>query len=234
MSRSVTLGSLLVVAAVGLGGEPRRLAEPTPDCRCVDCDCQPDCRCEPRGAAITVGGPTSPDGKTEVTCDLPVSERMKNTGGRDGAGLCVFTSIQNAARYQNELRLVNFQADMRKEVGGGYPAKVDTMISKYGKGTPYLQYEGKDPSILKAALATGRMPSVTYNGHDPHYAGTIAHMVNLIHLDEHWAVVLDNNFIGADQLVWLTPDDFYRRWRGNGGGWSVVLLSPPPPPVPHQ
>jgi hypothetical protein len=183
---------------------------------------------------ITVGGPVGPDGKTEVACDLPVSERMRNVGGRDGAGLCVFTSIQNAARYQNELRLVNFQADMRREPGGGYPAKVDTMIAKYGKGTPYLQYEGKDPSILKAALATGRMPSVTYNGHDPHYAGTIAHMVNLIHLDANWAVVLDNNFVGENQLVWLTPDDFYRRWRGNGGGWSVVLLSPPPPPVPHR
>jgi hypothetical protein len=58
--------------------------------------------------------------------------------------------------------------------------------------------------------------------------------VNLIHLDANWAVVLDNNFVGENQLVWLTPDDFYRRWRGNGGGWSVVLLSPPPPPVPHR
>lgn len=215
-----------------LGGEARPLAEPTPACCCVDCDCLPDCRCGVFGAAITVGGPVGPDGKTEVTCDLPVSERMKNTGGRDGAGLCVFTSVQNAARYQNETRLVNFQADMKKEPGGGYPAKVDTMIAKYGKGTPYLQYEGKDPAVLRAALATGRMPSVTYNGHDPHYRGSIAHMVNLVYLDDHWAVVLDNNFIGENELVWLTPADFLQRWRGNGGGWAVVLLAPPPPPVP--
>jgi hypothetical protein len=215
------------------GAEARRLAEPTPACRCVDCDCLPDCRCGLFGTAISVGGPVGPDGKTEVTCDLPVSERMRNTGGRDGAGLCVFTSVQNAARYQNETRLVNFQADMKKEPGGGYPAKVDSMIAKYGKGTPYLQYEGKDPAVLRAALATGRMPSVTYNGHDPHYRGSIAHMVNLVHLDERWAVVLDNNFIGENELVWLTPDDFLQRWRGNGGGWAVVLLAPPPPPVPH-
>lgn len=183
---------------------------------------------------ITVGGPTAPDGKTEVACDLPVSERMRNVGGRDGAGLCVFTSIQNAARYQNESRLANFQADMRKEPGGGYPAKVDAMIRKYGQGMKdYLQYEGNDPTILKVAINTGRMPSVTYNGHDPHYRGTIAHMVNLVYLDDHVACILDNNFIGEDELVWMTADEFYQRWRGDGG-WAVILMSPPPPPVPRN
>src|SRR5437588_9957087 len=44
---------------------------------------------------LTVGGPTSPIG-TEVTCDLPVSQRTKNVGGRDGAGLCVLTSTGHA------------------------------------------------------------------------------------------------------------------------------------------
>ncbi len=105
---------------------------------------------------LAVGGPVSPNGQTQVTCDFPVSERTKNTGGRDGAGLCVFTSIGHAARWQNEKRLVDFQKQMQKETGGGYPEKVDRMIAKYGKGTPYLQYEGHDPTILKLALKTGR------------------------------------------------------------------------------
>lgn len=234
MARIVTLGGAVLLSL--LWPQPELLA-PTdaPLCPCNGCTCEPVCRCtvQAAGDRITLGGPTAPDGKTEVTCDLPVSERMRNTGGRDGAGLCVFTSVQNAARYQNETRLVNFQQDMRKEPGGGYPAKVDAMIARYGKGTPYLQYEGKDPAVLRAALATGRMPSVTYNGHDPHYRGSIAHMVNLVYLDDRWAVVLDNNFIGENELVWLTPADFLQRWRGNGGGWTVVLLAPPPPPVPR-
>lgn len=181
---------------------------------------------------ISLGGPVGPDGKTEVACDLPVDQRTRNVGGRDGAGLCVFTSVQNSARYQNESRLVNFQADMRKEPGGGYPSKLDTMIARYGKGTPYLQYEGGDPAILEAALATGRMPGITYDGRDPHYRGTIAHMVNLVYLDKNIACCLDNNFIGEQELVWMSRDEFLSRWRGNGGGWAVVLLSPPPPPVP--
>ncbi len=182
---------------------------------------------------LAVGGPISPDHHTEITCDLPVSERTKNTGGRDGAGLCVFTSIGHAARWQNEKRLVDFQKQMQKEPGGGYPEKVDRMIAKYGKGTPYLQYEGHDPTILRLALKTGRMPSVTYNGHDPHYGerASIAHMVNLIYLDDHQACVLDNNFIGENDLVWMSAKEFMDRWDD---GWAVILLAPPPPPPPKN
>jgi hypothetical protein len=155
---------------------------------------------------------------------------MKNLGGRDGAGLCVFTSIQNAARWQSERRLENFQADMRKEPGGGYPQKVDRMIARYGKGTGYINQERAGLKDLRKALATGRMPCVTYNGHDPHYRGTIAHMVNLVHLDDQHACILDNNFIGENELVWMTPEEFKKRWDG----WYVLLLASPPPPIPHN
>lgn len=187
---------------------------------------------------ITVGGPIAPDGKTEVACDLPVSQRQHNTGGRDGAGLCVFTSIEHSARYQHVPQLENFQAYMTRYPGGGYPGKVDTYIAKLCKeknlGKPvYLQYEGKDPAILKAAIASGRMPAVTYDGHDPHYRGSIAHMVSLIALTETWACILDNNFIGDNELVWMSPAEFLQRWRGHGG-WAVILLAPPPPPVPRN
>src|SRR5438128_3592813 len=198
--------------------------DPAPDKpKCPDC---------PWGDAdkLTVGGPVSPDGHTEVQCDLPVNQRTKNVGGRDGAGLCVFSSIGHAARWQNERRLVDFQREMTKESGGGYPEKVDRMIAKYGKGTPYLQYEGHDPAILRLALKTGRMPSVTYDGHDPHYSGSIAHMVNLIYLDDREACVLDNNFI--DELVWMSAKEFSERWTGDGG-WAVILLAPPTPPPPR-
>lgn len=184
--------------------------------------------------AITIGGPVAPDGKRQVVCDLPVDQRTRNVGGRDGAGLCVFSSIGHAARWQNERRLEDFQKKMRAEPGGGYPSKVDAMIAKYGKGAQYVQYEGSDPTILEAALKTGRMVSVTYNGRDPHYRGTIAHMVNLVYLDADLACVLDNNFVGENELVWLSRQEFLSRWTGGGGGWAVVLLNPPPPPPPHN
>lgn len=183
---------------------------------------------------ITVGGPTAPDGRTQVICDLPVDQRTRNVGGRDGLGLCVFSSIGHSARWQNERRLVNFQKQMRAEPGGGWPEKVDRMIEKYGKGTRYVQYEGGDPSILELALKTGRMPGVTYDGRDPHYGGRIAHMVNLVYIDKDKAAVLDNNFVepAEQSIVWMSRDEFLSRWRGGGGGWAVVLLANPPPPPP--
>lgn len=170
----------------------------------------------------------------EVECDLPVVLRKRNIGGTDGAGLCVFTSIMQAARFQNERRLWDFQEQMSHERGGGWPGKVDAMVEKYGPGTHYLQYEGNDLSILDKAMRAGRMPSVTYFGHDPHYGNmSIAHMVNLVHLDQNYACIEDNNFPKEDDLCWMTRSEFLERWKGNDReAWCVILLAPAPAPIP--
>jgi len=188
----------------------------------------------PAWGAPTEGGPTGPGG-AEVMCDLPVGLRQKNVGGRDGAGCCTFASVQHSARFQNERRLWTFLNDVAAhERGGGWPAKMDAMIAKYGDGTRYLQYEGSDSALLEAALKSGRMPAVTYDGHDPHYGlnRTIAHMVNLVYLDDKYAAILDNNFTADLSLMWMTRQEFLQRWTGGGSGWAVVLVSPAPAPVP--
>lgn len=179
------------------------------------------------------GGKVCPTDPTkEVVCDLPENEKKRNTGGRDGLGLCVFSSIEYAARWQNERRLIDFQKQMKQEPGGGYPEKVDRMIKKYADGTPYLQHTGGDYEFLVTAIRSGRMPGVTYNGHDPHYSGSIAHMVSLIYADQEVAAITDNNHPRDSEIVWMSREDFIRRWRGSGGGWAVVLLKGPPPPPP--
>ena len=179
-----------------------------------------------------VGGPKYQDG-TEVTCDLPHDTWLKNVGGRDGLGLCVFTSLAHSARWQNERRLEDFQDKMRSEMGGGWPDKVDEMIRKYAPGVQYLQYEGNDTKILDLAIKTGRMPSVTY-GYSERYGGPVPHMVNLLHLDERLACVLDNNFVKPNELEWMEREEFLKRWKMGGGGWAVVLLNPTPTPVPRS
>ena len=133
-----------------------------------------------------VGGRTSPDGTEQIQLDLPGTQQLKNVGGRDGAGLCVFTSIEHSGRWQNVEKLTGFQNQMKKELGGGWPEKVDKMLGKYAPNTAYLQYSGDDPSLLKLAIKTGRMPCVTY-GYSPRYGGSgrIAHMVNLVHLTDN-------------------------------------------------
>jgi hypothetical protein len=181
---------------------------------------------------FVAGGSVGPDGQ-EVVTDLPQPLRMKNVGGRDGAGLCVFTSISHSARWQAERRLWELQTDMRKEPGGGYPAKVDAMIARYGKGAPYIQYEGRDPAVLELALKTGRMPAVTYDGRDGvFYRSRIAHMVNLVYLDAHSAAILDNN--NPDKILWMSRQEFLDRWTGGRSGWCVVLLASRPPAAPHN
>ena len=123
---------------------------------------------------------------------------------------------------------------MRKELGGGYPEKVDKMITKYGKGTRYLQHTGGDEKLLLAAIKSGRMPSITYCGYDPHYNGPVSHMVHLVYADAQWWCISDNNFPKDNQFVWMGRDDFLQRWKGNSGGWAVFLLQPPASPVPHN
>jgi hypothetical protein len=190
------------------------------------------------GGQPAEGGRLSPDGAVGLVCDLPASERKKNIASR-GLGCCVFRSIDYAARWQQVPELYDLPEQLVQAgiPGGGYPEKVDEVLAKFGPGVSYLQDTSGDADILEAILKTGRMPSVTYNGHDCHYFGSIAHMVCLPYFDRAtgWACISDNNFPGENQFVWMSPEDFLKRWKGGGGGgWVFALLAPPPPPPPHN
>ena len=186
--------------------------------------------------AASVGGDNVPGTTQRCQAYLPRSERLKNTGGSDGSGLCVFTSIEHSGREQFVRVLRGFQAWMKKKPGGGYPQKVDLMLAQYckekGVAVPrYIQVNATDLDFLKAALKTGRLACITY-GWSPsgRYSGsTIAHMVNLAHADgDNWAV-LDNNYI--DQLEWLSEKEFLQAHttKGRDRGWSIVFYESSPP-----
>jgi hypothetical protein len=190
------------------------------------------------GGKPVEGGRVSPDNSVELVCDLPESERKKNIASK-GLGCCVFRSIEYAARWQQVPPLYNLPEQMRDAgiAGGGYPDKVTKIMAKFAPGVPYIQDTSGDPEVLEAILKSGRMPCITYDGHDCHYSGSIAHMVCLPAFDraQGWASVGDNNFIKEDQFVWQSPQNLIQRWKGGGGGgWVVALLAPPPPPVPHN
>lgn len=187
-------------------------------------------------AGATTGGPVAPDG-TPAQVVLPPALHMKNVGGSDGAGLCVFTSVQMAGRLQNVAELEGFQDWMRRRPGGGYPSKLDSMMKQFFASKslpvpPYVQVESRDLDILRLATKTGRMPAVT-TGYLPGYRGRIAHMTNLAHASEggQWAI-LDNNFPG--RWAWLSEAEFLRSYTSHGNGWAVILLSPGPPPAPKE
>lgn len=191
-------------------------------------------------AGAQVGGRIAPNGATQIHCDLPGQFHIKNVGGSDGAGLCVFTSCEHSGWWQNIRQLHGFQDWMKRKPGGGWPEKVDKMLKEYCQEQglpvpPYIQVEGKDLEILKLACRTGRMPAVTYSRSPTgrYGGGRIAHMVSLPHADDQWFAVLDNNYIGEDQYEWMSPREFEEANLGSAV-WSVIFLGPPPPPVPRN
>lgn len=183
----------------------------------------------------TIGG-AELNGKS-VQCDLPVSQHLKNKGGSNDAGLCVFTSIDMMAQWCNVPELIGFRDYMTKFPGGGYPAKVRQYITKLSKergrelveGTDWGQATDADIEKLGRVLKSGRIACVTY-GYSPRYGSTVAHMVCCVMVDDDTCVILDNNFPGTYE--WMSKTEFIRRWKINHGGWYVWLNAPPPPPIP--
>lgn len=179
-----------------------------------------------------------------VTCDLPDDQQMKNIGSKlDGAGMCVFTSIEVAARYQGLEQMRGFRDwAAAKYKGGGWPEKVDQLLGAWFKAKgitpiPYVQYQGKSPeALLELANRTNRMVCITY-GYSPRYGSkAISHMVNGILYDKY-GVVLDNNFPGERNYEWMNPDEFVKRMRADargrsGAAWVFVWATPGAPPPP--
>lgn len=173
---------------------------------------------------------TDPVTGAQSLYDLPPGDRLENKPGRDGQGLCVFTSIDNAARWQNTQDLIGLRDWMTQHPGGGYPAKVVNVLNAKSPGfKDYVQAEG-DAAITLAewAIRNYRLPCNTY-GFGEHYGAIIAHMLNTPYLDDRVAAVLDNNY--PDELAWIDRAEWERRIRINGP-WTFVLTTSPAPPVP--
>ena len=211
------------------------------------------------GLAIdTVDKPIAPDG-TKAIIDLPATQHMRNVGGSDGAGLCVYTAVTMAARWGNERSMYDLRKFAEGRPGGSYPEKLASDITLYckrkGVAEPaYVQHTGGDETFLDLVVKTRRMASITYAGMDGFYDAPIAHMVNLSALDIKQGAIIDNNRPGS--WVWMKREQLLARWKGYyddgrqmlvpvsdghrifwqhvGGGWAFVWLAPPAPPVPPK
>jgi hypothetical protein len=181
-----------------------------------------------------------------IQCDLPLGQQIKNIGSRrDGAGMCVMSSIEMAARYQNLTPLIGLRDWAAQYPGGAYPEKVDRQLAAFFKArnlapVPYLQYEGSDPDRLLTLIdRTNRMACIAY-GQSPRYAGPrnprgiISHMVDCVLYGEKYGVVLDNNFIGDSSYEWMPKSELVRRMKmTSGSAWVFVWLTPGSPPPPR-
>lgn len=168
-----------------------------------------------------------------VDCDIPMSLRVKNTGGSDGAGLCVFASLEMAARYQNCAALIGTFDWMKTQPGGGWPERVDRIMQERAPAVKYKQYSGKDLAFIQEGIDSGRPVCVTYGTGEFYNMETIYHMVLCVKMDEQWTGILDNN--DPEHIWWMETPEFRKRFvHPSGDGWAFYSLEPVPPPVPHQ
>lgn len=232
------LAGLLVIAvimgfAVAVDSSRTKKAEPAPipKPKCPNC---------PTDAVALIGGP-APDG-TEPTVDFPDSQWMRNIGSKlDGAGMCVFTSFEHAARWTGLEDFRGFRDWCAQHYrGGGYPEKLAKLVEAYSKAKGFpapavVQYEGADPSFLERALRNDWLPCVTLYSSPRYGSGRIYHMVNCPHLDSARGAILDNNFRPYE---WASRDETLRRVKLNGRYWAVAIVQhrgqpvvgPPPTP----
>jgi hypothetical protein len=146
------------------------------------------------------------------TVDLPRELRERNWGG----GSCVHASTVHLLRWQGHHELADWWR--ANYSGGEYAERLNRRMN--AAGLKYAFTVDGDTAFLEWALRTRRGAGITY---------WPSHAVNLVHLDNEWAGLLDNNRI--DQIIWIPRAEFLRRWRGYGGwAWSLVYNPPPPKP----
>lgn len=194
--------------------------------------------------SASIGGKIAPDGKSELQVDLPGYAHRANVSSR-GQGCCTHTAVHHAAIWQNVPALQEFPKWVQSKglPGGTYPDLMAKRIKAIAKDRnmtepTYIQVEGGKQvvDLVKAALASGRLPCVTYYlSPSGRYGGQrISHMVNASHCDAKYAAVLDNNYIGESAYEWMTPEEFLRTFTGGKTGWALILLDAGPPPFPFN
>lgn len=179
-------------------------------------------------ALLVAGGETEPAACTGGTCpcettpfrapaapvvDLPQALRVSNWGG----GSCVHASTVHLLHWQGQHPLADWWRHHYQ--GGEYATRLHQRLD--AARLRYAFTVNGDVAFLEWALRTRRGAGITY------FPG---HAVNLVHLDETHAGLLDNNRI--HEIIWIPRDEFVRRWQGYGG-WAWTLVYDPPPPLPY-
>jgi len=153
--------------------------------------------------------------------DFPRNEAIANIGSRvDGAGMCVMSSIEMAARWAGLEQMRGLRDWCAKEPGGAYPSKVTRQIrgfclEKKIDQPNYIQYEGPNSQVIEMTIGSGRMPAITWGP---------AHMVAGLAMDKKRSAILDNNAIDRYPQWYDTPK-FEKSWRGGGkNGWIFLWV----------
>ncbi len=174
------------------------------------------CEVEVRLDESDMGG--TPAVKIEYpTVNLPASLRQSNWLGSKNEGSCVHATMISLLRWQGRPATANY---WRRHYGDGeWP---EDLAAKFDReGVRYAYVINGDPAFLEWACSTRRGCGITVRGGK--------HMVALVHFDDQWAGVLDNNDVST--IVWVPRETLLSEWR-NSDGWAVTPVYSPAPPLP--
>ncbi len=175
------------------------------------------------GCGVEVRFDRPDEGRTPVvkieypTVNLPVSLRQTNWLGSKDEGSCVHATMISLLRWQGRSATADY---WRRNYGNGeWP---EDLAAKFDQeGVRYAYTTDGDVKFLEWACSTRRGCGVTVMGGK--------HMVALVHFDEKWAGILDNN--DTDKITWVPRDTFVAEWQ-NSNGWAVTPVYNPAPPLP--
>lgn len=181
----------------------------------------------------------TPDSRGEVVTTEPAyrGERasapigreyhIRNEGGSDGAGLCVYSSVIIAGAYQGVADLDRLKQSRlwhyaKARPGGSYPEKLardlNAVYPLEQTGEKWSQYTGRDTSVIDKLSRAGYPVCSTMDTGALYDYKKIHHMITLAHYRANgWACVVDNNNPG--QYHWMPATEYDRRAFDGGTLW---------------
>ena len=145
--------------------------------------------------------------------NVPREARQSNWGG----GSCVHATMVSLFRWQGRNQMADY---WRRSYSGG--ENLRGLVAKFEKhGVRYAYTSTADVSFLEWSCRTRRGCGVVVLGG--------SHMIALVHLDNRWAALLDNNSIST--FIWVPREQFLAEWRASGG-WAITPVYSPAAPLP--
>jgi hypothetical protein len=153
------------------------------------------------------------------TVNLPVALRQSNWRGNQGEGSCVHASMISLFRWQGRYAMADH---WRRAYGNGeWPQGLADKMDREDIRFAYTAGRN-DVRFLEWACRTRRGCGVTVLGG--------RHMVCLVHFDDKWAGILDNN--DSRQITWVLRRTFLAEWF-NSNSWAVTPVYAPASPLPY-
>lgn len=163
--------------------------------------------------------PTRPAiNKERPLVNVPPAMRQANWLGNQREGSCVHATMISLMRWQGRFHLANKWK--QTYANGEWP---EGLASKFDReGVRYAYTDKGDVKFLEWATRTRRGCGITVMGG--------VHMVALVHLDDKWACLLDNNDIS--KYKWVRREAMIAEWRASHG-WAVTPIYTPAAPRPQ-